>query len=441
MPDAERALADAAVQNAIFGLPPHLCMQPLPPYVLAPAPAGGTAGADDSHLQLLAGLGGPDAFAAAAAAVAQGPYLGLGCASPLGPSAHHLGPSSAVCMPPHGTSELPVLPANIPLHAMPSMMASSSVDPPPTSSQALEAPRRAKRPASWSAAPSQSLSLGVSPRPHVTDATTLCLQAQSAVPVRELAPGQPELSPEDIAPRGDRAFVCQVCAKSFKRETNLMFHMATHRERIVDAETGEGVDQKWDAPTQCPGCPRVFATRYQAKKHFLRRHFEGEKRYTCTTCGVKSFTVKEDFTMHMRSCGKTFACSCGVQLRSQATLKRHCKTTGHSPAPESADECVPPATKAARSSTTANSFSSGLTQATQATHATHMLTAPAAAHKQQQQQPRALQLADFATPHQTQRPLTPVPAELTMSAMASDTYDLHKLSAMDVMDVLAALSN
>jgi len=133
------------------------------------------------------------------------------------------------------------------------------------------------------------------------------------------------------AAAGDHAYTCHVCSKSFKRETNLMFHMSTHRPRVVDEETGVGADGKWDSPTQCPGCTRVFATKYQAKKHFLRRHFAGNKKYVCPVCTTKAFTVKEDFSMHVKSCGRVFTCSCGLRLRSRATLKRHCKFNGHTP--------------------------------------------------------------------------------------------------------------
>lgn len=151
-------------------------------------------------------------------------------------------------------------------------------------------------------------------------------QAPAAAPQPPRPLEQPLFCPSE-----DRSYVCNVCFKGFKRETNLMFHMATHRERTVD-ESGVVTDNKWDEPTVCPGCPRIFATKYQAKKHFLRRHFQGEKKYTCEVCNKKSFTVKEDYTMHIKSCGRIFSCTCGIQLRSQATLKRHCKLTGHEPA-------------------------------------------------------------------------------------------------------------
>jgi len=174
------------------------------------------------------------------------------------------------------------------------------------------------------------------PAPSAEDAIEALFRSLPADIMGGGAPAAPAGGPAAferplLSPSEERAYVCKVCYKGFKRETNLMFHMATHRERTVD-ESGAIVDHKWDEPTMCPGCPRVFATKYQAKKHFLRRHFQGEKKYTCEVCHKKSFTVKEDYTMHIKSCGRVFSCTCGIQLRSQATLKRHCKLTGHEPA-------------------------------------------------------------------------------------------------------------
>lgn len=46
----------------------------------------------------------------------------------------------------------------------------------------------------------------------------------------------------------------------------------------------------------------------QAKKHYLRRHFNGDKPFACTKCNKKRFVVKEDLTMHMKACGNVFCC-------------------------------------------------------------------------------------------------------------------------------------
>ncbi|KAJ1640750.1 hypothetical protein T492DRAFT_831760 [Pavlovales sp. CCMP2436] len=132
--------------------------------------------------------------------------------------------------------------------------------------------------------------------------------------------------------QGDQSFVCNICRKNFKREMNLIFHMTTHRQR----QTVEGVGelQNSNAPVKCTDCTKVFATKYQAKKHFLRRHFQGDRciqPYKCCKCDKKSFTVKEDLTMHMKACGQIFTCSCGIRLCSLGALKRHAKYFKHEP--------------------------------------------------------------------------------------------------------------
>ena len=71
--------------------------------------------------------------------------------------------------------------------------------------------------------------------------------------------------------------------------------------------------------------------RYQAKKHYLRRHFSGDKPFACTKCNKKRFVVKEDLTMHMKSCGNVYVCTCGIRLCSLGALKRHCKYFSHEP--------------------------------------------------------------------------------------------------------------
>mmetsp|Transcript_12027 Transcript_12027/g.30273 ORF Transcript_12027/g.30273 Transcript_12027/m.30273 type:complete len:404 (+) Transcript_12027:171-1382(+) len=116
-----------------------------------------------------------------------------------------------------------------------------------------------------------------------------------------------------------------------------------------------GGTQRWDEPVKCQVCPRVFATKYQAKKHFLRRHFMGEKRFFCSRCNKKSFAVREDLTMHFKACMRMFVCSCGLQLRSQATLKRHCKHTAHEPTSWEGVPVPPTAAELARVSELASS--------------------------------------------------------------------------------------
>jgi len=102
--------------------------------------------------------------------------------------------------------------------------------------------------------------------------------------------------------------------------------MTTHRPRQPQLES---TDIALAQPVKCQDCGKEFATKYQAKKHFLRRHFQGEKPFACLKCNKKRFVVKEDLTMHMKSCGNVYVCKCGIRLCSLGALKRHCKYFSH----------------------------------------------------------------------------------------------------------------
>jgi len=94
---------------------------------------------------------------------------------------------------------------------------------------------------------------------------------------------------------------------------------------------GMGGGSSGVGPVKCTDCDKEFATKYQAKKHYLRRHFNGDKPFACSKCGTKRFVVKEDLTMHMKACGNVFVCTCGIRLCSLGALKRHCKQFAHEP--------------------------------------------------------------------------------------------------------------
>ena len=96
-------------------------------------------------------------------------------------------------------------------------------------------------------------------------------------------------------------------------------------------QVGPGGSSSGVGPVKCTDCDKEFATKYQAKKHYLRRHFSGDKPFACTKCHKKRFVVKEDLTMHMKACGNVFICRCGIRLCSLGALKRHCKQFGHEP--------------------------------------------------------------------------------------------------------------
>lgn len=121
-------------------------------------------------------------------------------------------------------------------------------------------------------------------------------------------------------------YTCHICRKVFKREMNLVFHMTTHRPKQPQEEApgGDGTEV-----ISCQDCGKMFGTKYQAKKHYLRRHFQGERPFPCNKCG-KRFVVREDLTMHAKSCGNVYTCgSCNVRLCSLGALKRHCKHFNH----------------------------------------------------------------------------------------------------------------
>jgi len=136
------------------------------------------------------------------------------------------------------------------------------------------------------------------------------------------------VQPVGVSQSGEQCFTCTVCRKVFKREMNLIFHMTTHRPRQPQSENAEAAVCQ---PVKCHECDKEFATKYQAKKHFLRRHFQGDKPFSCPKCLKKRFVVKEDLTMHMKSCGNVYVCTCGIRLCSLGALKRHCKYFSHEP--------------------------------------------------------------------------------------------------------------
>jgi len=169
-----------------------------------------------------------------------------------------------------------------------------------------------------------------------------------------LAAGQlmqlPQPPPAQQAQTNGEEFTCTVCRKVFKRAANLIFHMTEHRPQApqqqpaadptadsltapaeLSALTGGGAGSSGVGPVKCTDCDKEFATKYQAKKHYLRRHFNGDKPFQCTKCHKKRFVVKEDLTMHMKACGNVFICTCGIRLCSLGALKRHCKQFQHEP--------------------------------------------------------------------------------------------------------------
>ncbi|XP_075731813.1 uncharacterized protein LOC142774735 isoform X1 [Rhipicephalus microplus] len=111
-------------------------------------------------------------------------------------------------------------------------------------------------------------------------------------------------------PPGERRHKCQVCDKSFQKESTLKRHWRTHtgekphhcficqksfseKRNLTDhmlTHTGE-------RPHHCNVCDKTFAQK-KALARDLRMH-TGDKRYHCNTCD-KSFSQKSALTIHIR---------------------------------------------------------------------------------------------------------------------------------------------
>lgn len=108
-------------------------------------------------------------------------------------------------------------------------------------------------------------------------------------------------------------YQCPVCGKSYKGNTNLGYHMATHT----------GI-----RPHKCTVCGKAFTQKSTLRTHF--RIHTGEKPYKCRTC-ARSFADYSTCMKHERThtgekpyacpvCGKCFAQS-GNMLRHRQTHK------------------------------------------------------------------------------------------------------------------------
>eukprot|EP00850_Spirogloea_muscicola_P011756 SM000074S21666 [mRNA] locus=s74:202621:207970:+ [translate_table: standard] len=142
-----------------------------------------------------------------------------------------------------------------------------------------------------------------------------------------------------------RPFKCEQadCGRSFKNAQTLKMHLKAHvavddEEHLHDGYPTEalqlallqshrsseraGLNKK--IPSRCPECDKTFVGLYELRRHFGRKHSQGDKTYTCRKC-AKGFFVKVDMRDHEKMCGETIECNCGMRFAFKCNLVAHKK--------------------------------------------------------------------------------------------------------------------